>query len=56
VIIAALRDVPLDFNGRISIFSDCILAIMCSAQMESEGESAGRRDTLTPLFNCFSEV
>ena len=29
---------------------------MCIAQMESEGESAGMWDTLTPLFNRFSEV
>jgi len=37
-IIAVLRDIRLDFNGRISICSDCVPAIMCIAQMESEGE------------------
>jgi len=55
-IVAALRDIRLDFDGWISIFSDCIPAIMCIAQMESEGESAGMWDTLTLLFNRFSKV
>jgi len=55
-IIAALRDVRLDFDGWISIFSDWVPAIMCIAQMESEGEVAGMWDTLTPLFNRLSEV
>jgi len=55
-IITAMRDVRSDFNGRISIFSDCIPAIMCIAQMDSEGKSASIWDTWTPLFNRFSEV
>jgi len=55
-IMAALRDVRLDFSTRISIFSDCIPAIMCIAQMKPEGESAGMWNTLTPLFNRFSQV
>ena len=40
----------------IIIFSDCIPAIMCIAQMEPEGESAGMWEVLTPLFNRFSAV
>jgi len=55
-IIAALRDVRLDFDGMIIIFSDCIPAIMCIAQMEPEGESAGMWDVLTSLFNRLSAV
>jgi len=55
-IVAALRDVRLDFDGMIIIFSDCIPAIMCVARMESEGESAGMWEVLTPLFNRFSAV
>jgi len=55
-IITALRDVRLDFSGRICIFPNCIPAIMSIAQMGSEGESAGMWDTLTPLFNRFGEV
>jgi len=55
-IIAALRDVRSDFHGMIIIFSDCIPAIMCIAQMEPEGESASMWDVLTPLFNRFSAV
>jgi len=55
-IIAALRDVRLDFDGKIIIFSDCIPAIMCIAQMEPEGESASMWDVLTPLFNRFSAI
>jgi len=55
-IIAALRDVHSEFHGVVIIVSDCIPAIMCIAQMESEGESAGMWDVLTPLFNRFSGV
>ena len=55
-IIAALRDVRLEYHGMIIIFSDCIPAIMCIAQMGPEGESAGMWDVLTPLFNHFSAV
>jgi len=55
-IIAALRDVRLDYDGMILIFSDCIPAITCIAQMEPEGESAGMWDVLTPLFNRFSAI
>jgi len=55
-IIAALRDVRSEFHGMILVFSDCIPAIMCIAQMEPEGESAGMWDVLTPLFNRFSAV
>jgi len=55
-IVTALRDVRLDYHGIIIIFSDCIPAIMCIAQMEPEGESAGMWDVLTPLFNRFSAV
>jgi len=55
-ILAALRDVGSDFHGKIDIFSDCVPAIMCIAQRESEGESAGMWDTLTPLVNQFSRV
>jgi len=55
-IVAVLRDIRLEFSGKIVIFSDCIPAILCIAQMESEGESAGMWDTLTPLFNRFNEV
>jgi len=55
-IIAALRDVRLDFDGMIIIFSDCIPAIACIAQMEPEGESAGMWEVLTHLFNRFSAV
>jgi len=40
----------------IIVFSDCIPAIMCIAQMLPEGECAGMWDVLTPLFNCFSAV
>jgi len=32
------------------------MAIMYIAQKESEGKSAGMWNTLTPLFNRFSEV
>jgi len=55
-IIAALRDVHSESRGLIIIFSNCIPAIMCIAQMEPEGESAGIWDVLTPLFNRFSAV
>ena len=55
-IVAALRDVRLDFDGMVIIFSDCIPAIMCIAQMEPVGESAGMWDVLTPLFNRFKAV
>jgi len=55
-IIAALRDVHSDYHGMIIIFSDCIPAIMCIAQMVPEGESTGMWDVLTPLFNQFSAV
>jgi len=55
-IIAALRDVRLAFDGMVIIFSDCIPAIMCIAQIEPEGESAGMWDVLTPLFKRFSAV
>jgi len=55
-IIAALRDVGSEFHGIIIIFSDCIPAIMCIAQMEPEGESASMWDVLTPLFNRFSAI
>jgi len=55
-IVAVLRDIRLEFSGKIVIFSDCIPTILCIAQMESEGESAGIWDTLTPLFNRFNEV
>ena len=55
-IIAALRDIHSEFHGRVSIFSDCVPAIMCIAHMDSEGESAGIWETLTPLFNRFSWV
>jgi len=55
-IIAPLRDVRLDFDGMIILFSDCIPAIMCIAQMEAEGESAGMWEVLRPLFNRFSAV
>jgi len=55
-IVAALRDVRLDFGGMIIIFSDCIPAIMFITQMEPEGESAGMWEVLTPLFNRFSAV
>ena len=55
-IIAAMRDVRLDYSGMIIIFSDCIPAIKCIAQMEPKGESAGMWDVLTPLFNRFSAV
>jgi len=55
-VIAALRDVHSEYRGMIIIFSDCISAIMCIAQMEPEGESAGMWEVLTPLFNRFSAV
>jgi len=55
-IVAALRDVRLEFGGMIISFSDCIPAIMCIAQMEPEGESAGMWEVLTPLFNRFSAI
>ena len=55
-IITALRDVRSEFHGIVIIFSDCIPAIMCIAQMEPESESAGMWDVLTPLFNRFSAV
>jgi len=55
-VVAALRDVSLDFDGMIIIFSDCIPAIMCIARMEPEGESAGMWDVLTALFNRFNAV
>lgn len=55
-IIAALPDIRSEFHGTVDIFSDCVPAIMCIAQMESEGESAGMWDVLTPLFNRFSRV
>jgi len=55
-IIAALRDVRLDFEGILIVFSDCIPAIMCIAQIEPEHESAGMWDVLTPLFNRFGAI
>jgi len=55
-IVTALGDVRLHFNGMIIIFSDCIPAIMCIAQMEPEGESTGMWDVLTHLLNRFSAV
>ena len=55
-IIAALRDVCSDFHGRVSIFANCAPAIMCIAQIESEGESAAMWDALTRVFNRFSVV
>jgi len=55
-IVAVLRDVHSQYHGMLIIFSDCIPAIMCIAQMEPEGESAGMWEALTPLFNCFSAV
>jgi len=55
-IIAALRDVSSEYHGMVIIFSDCIPAIICIAQMEPEDESAGMWDVLTPLFNPFSAV
>ena len=54
--VAALRDIRSDFHGKVDIFSDCVPAIMCIAQMESDGESAGMWDALTPLFNRFGRV
>jgi len=55
-IVAGLRDIRSDFHGRVDIFSDCVPAIRCIAPMESEGESAGMWETLTPLFKRFSWV
>jgi len=55
-IIAALRDVHSEYRGMVIIFSDCIPAITCIAQMEPEGESAGMCDVLIPLFNRFSAI
>jgi len=55
-IVAALRDVRSEYHSMIMVFSDCILAIMCIAQMEREGESAGMWEVLTPLFNRISVV
>jgi len=57
-IVTALGDVRLHFNGimMMIIFSDCIPASMCIAQMEPEGESTGMWDVLTPLLNRVSAV
>jgi len=55
-IVATLRDVRSDYHGMIIVFSDCIPAILCIAEMESEGESARMWDVLTPLFHRFSQV